>query len=89
MAVLLPTLRADFTLSEDYRYRAATPLTCPITAFGGSQDSEVSREQLEAWSAETAVDFKLHMLAGGHFFLQSSQAELLSLIRIESGFRDG
>jgi medium-chain acyl-[acyl-carrier-protein] hydrolase len=89
MAVLLRTLRADFTLSEDYRYRAATPLMCPITAFGGSQDSEVTSEQLEAWSAETAGGFKLHMLAGDHFFLQGSQAELLSLIRIESGFRDG
>jgi medium-chain acyl-[acyl-carrier-protein] hydrolase len=75
MAVLLGMLRADFTLSEDYRYRAATPLACPITAFGGLQDSEVSHQQLEAWSAETA---------GGHFFWQSKQAELLSLVSIES-----
>jgi medium-chain acyl-[acyl-carrier-protein] hydrolase len=86
MAVLLRTLRADFTLSEDYCYRAATLLSCPITAFGGIQDSEVSNAQLEAWSAETAGRFKLHKLAGGHFFLQSNQAELLSVIRIEFEF---
>ena len=81
MAVLLRTLRADFTLTEAYRYRAAGPLGCPITAFGGADDQHVAREQLEAWAAETTNRFRLHILPGGHFFPRESRAELLSLIR--------
>jgi len=81
MAVLLRTLRADFTLTEAYRYRAMNPLACPITAFGGIDDKHVSRELLETWGAETTNRFRLHLLPGGHFFPQESREVLLSLIR--------
>jgi surfactin synthase thioesterase subunit len=82
-SVLLRTLRGDFTLVEDYHYRATGMLACPVTAFGGSDDMGIAREQLEAWSAETTNRFRLHILPGGHFFLQNSREELLSVIRAE------
>lgn len=82
MAILLRTLRADFTLTEAYRYRAAGPLACPITAFGGADDEHVA-EQVEAWAAETTGRFRLHLLPGGHFFPRESREELLSLIRAD------
>jgi medium-chain acyl-[acyl-carrier-protein] hydrolase len=80
---VLRTLRADFTLTEAYRYRATCSLGCPITAFGGMDDRLVIREQLEAWAGETTNRFRLHLLPGGHFFHQEPQAreELLSLMR--------
>ena len=83
MAIVLRTLRADFTLTEAYRYRATCHLGCPITAFGGMDDRLVIREQLEAWADETTNRFRLHLLPGGHFFHQEPQAreELLSLMR--------
>ena len=86
MAIVLRTLRADFTLTEAYRYRATCRLACPITAFGGMDDRHVVREQLEAWGGETTNRFRLHVLPGGHFFHQEprSQAALLSLIRDDS-----
>ena len=80
MALLLPTLRADFALSEDYRYRAADPLHCPITALGGIDDPEIRRDQLDAWSVETTGPFAVQLLTGGHFFLQDSGIELLTLM---------
>jgi medium-chain acyl-[acyl-carrier-protein] hydrolase len=79
-AILLRTLRADFTLVEDYRYRAGRALPCPVTAFGGADDPGIAPEQLEAWSQETTGSFRLHLLAGGHFFLQEKREELLSII---------
>ena len=48
MAVLLRTLRGDFTLVEDYRYHATARLACPITAFGGRDDRRITREQVAA-----------------------------------------
>src|SRR5262249_42526736 len=78
MAVLLRRLRGDFTLAENYRYRAATRLICPITAFGGKDDSQCVSEHLRAWEVETANRFRLYLLPGGHFFLESSREEMLA-----------
>jgi surfactin synthase thioesterase subunit len=83
MTYLLRVLRADFTLVENYRYRVDRRLECPITAFGGSADPQISSEQLDAWACETTGRFALRILPGGHFFLNDARAELLPLIREE------
>src|SRR5581483_5937898 len=49
MELLLPQLRADFALVETYHYVAQKPLSCPISAFGGWQDTEVGEERIAAW----------------------------------------
>ena len=77
MQLLLPTLRADFTVCETYVYTNDPPLECPIVAIGGIKDSEVSRQELEAWRDQTGQDFTLWMLYGGHFFIHGAQGQLL------------
>jgi medium-chain acyl-[acyl-carrier-protein] hydrolase len=79
MQLLLPTLRADFAISETYVYRPEPPLDCPITAFGGLQDQEVSRKRLEAWRNQTNAAFSLQMFAGDHFFLHDAEPLLQAL----------
>jgi surfactin synthase thioesterase subunit len=85
MRVLLRILRADFTLVEDYQYRASAKLACPITVFGGLDDRRITTAQLEAWSLETSDRCTVHLVPGGHFFIDSARAELLALIRQELG----
>jgi medium-chain acyl-[acyl-carrier-protein] hydrolase len=80
MELFLPILRADFTLHETYRYVPGAPLDCPISAFGGFEDEEVSRDELAAWQEQTCGVFKLSMFRGDHFFLRSAQAQLLQTI---------
>ena len=80
MQLLLPTLRADFTVVDTYTYTAEPPLDCPITAFGGWQDREVSYEELKAWREQTKTTFSLHMLRGNHFFIHSAQSLLLEYL---------
>jgi medium-chain acyl-[acyl-carrier-protein] hydrolase len=80
MQLLLPTIRADFELFETYVYQPEPPLDCPIVAFGGLQDSEATKETLEAWQAQTQGYFRLQMFPGNHFFLQTAQALLLSAL---------
>jgi medium-chain acyl-[acyl-carrier-protein] hydrolase len=80
MELLLPTLRADFTLVETYAYQAELPLTCPISVFGGLQDNIVVPELLAAWQAQTTAAFTKHLLPGDHFFLHSEQSCLLRLL---------
>jgi medium-chain acyl-[acyl-carrier-protein] hydrolase len=77
MQLFLPILRADFALHETYVYAAGEPLDCPISAFGGLEDGEVSRDDLAAWRDQTRGAFTLRMFPGDHFFLRSARPHLL------------
>lgn len=80
MEIMIPLLRADFQLNEDYIYLPGAPLGCPITAFGGLKDVDETRELLLQWKELTASGFALHMLPGDHFFLRPSQTQLIELV---------
>jgi len=85
MQMMIPTMLSDFRLSELYRYRPRPPLGCPIVAFGGVADAEVTREELGGWACHTAAGFRLCMSPGDHFYLQSAPGRdrLLRLIERE------
>ncbi|MFK0243454.1 thioesterase II family protein [Amycolatopsis azurea] len=70
-ALLLPALRADYTVSETYRFIPGKPLDCPVTVFGGRADPEVERAELEAWERHTTGPFETRMFDGDHFFVDS------------------
>jgi medium-chain acyl-[acyl-carrier-protein] hydrolase len=80
MQLFLPILRADFAAFERYRYVHEAPLGHPITAFGGTDDSDVSSEELVAWKQQTTAGFTLTMIAGGHFLPAFSQGLMLQKI---------
>lgn len=69
MSILMVVLRADFEVDETYSYDEGHPLACPISAFGGIDDPDVSQADLEAWKAHTSHNFSLHMMEGDHFFI--------------------
>lgn len=77
MQLFLPILRADFAVLETYIYTPEPTLECPITVFGGLQDSKVSCDVLQAWQEHTKAAFALHMFPGDHFFMHSAQLLLL------------
>ena len=78
--LFLPVLRADLAVDETYDYRPADPLSCPISVFGGTDDRLATPASLEAWRRETTGSFRLRLFDGGHFFIESSRAALLSAI---------
>lgn len=82
---VLPLLRADFKLIQTYVYKHDIPLSCPITVFGGAQDTMASLEDLNAWSEHTVSKFSLQILGGTHFFLNTHRSALLSMLRREFG----
>ena len=83
MKLLISTLRGDFAVIETYNYYDEPPLNCPITAFGGLEDTKANREDLAAWSSQTNNHFNLHMLPGNHFFINSARSQLLQLLYSE------
>jgi medium-chain acyl-[acyl-carrier-protein] hydrolase len=82
--LLLPILRADFAICESYEYRAQGPrLQCPLSVFGGTEDPEVSRDDLLAWREHTQGRFRARLFPGDHFFLHTARAPLLAAIADE------
>jgi medium-chain acyl-[acyl-carrier-protein] hydrolase len=78
--LFLPLLRADFAVCETYVYADEDPLDCPVSVFGGVQDSKVAYEELAAWSAQTNSAFSLRMFPGSHFFLESARTQILQAV---------
>ncbi|MYU24694.1 alpha/beta fold hydrolase [Streptomyces sp. SID8352] len=77
-ALYLPSLRADVALLETCAHVPGPPLSCPVTVYGGRDDPEFSREELEGWRRQTASGFRLRVFPGGHFFLAPCRAELVA-----------
>lgn len=66
--MILPALRADFQVTDEYTLRVAPRLSCPINAFAGSSDSELAPSEMQGWQAQTQGDFEHVVLTGEHFF---------------------
>ncbi|HEX5494384.1 MAG TPA: alpha/beta fold hydrolase [Mycobacteriales bacterium] len=68
--LVLPAIRADYTLIETYRPARGRMLDCPVTAFVGDRDPEVTPAQARAWAASTHGGFALRTFPGDHFYLE-------------------
>jgi medium-chain acyl-[acyl-carrier-protein] hydrolase len=78
---LLPILRADLKICDDYRYVDAAPLNMPIAVFGGLSDPETSVEHLEGWRRHTLAEFTMTRLPGQHFLLHSDPDIFLPVLK--------
>jgi medium-chain acyl-[acyl-carrier-protein] hydrolase len=83
LKLLLPVLRADLAVCETYTYKADPPLSCPVSAYGGSDDKRVPRHFLTAWRDQTTADFNLRIFPGDHFFLKTARHALFRVISEE------
>lgn len=83
IAMMLPTLRADFSLLESFPPVPAPPLPVPIVALGGADDECADRERLQTWQACTTRPLRMCWAAGGHFYLDSSLDDVLAIVRAE------
>jgi medium-chain acyl-[acyl-carrier-protein] hydrolase len=80
MELLLPVLRADFSLLNTYAPRQRPPLPCPIAAFAGAADQEIPVDVVQSWQEHTAAAFRLRVVPGDHFFLHSAGPALIQAI---------
>jgi len=85
MQLMLPLLRADFRLNETYQHRSLPQLSCPVSAYGGTADEDVSEAALTAWRSATRGAFSHRLFAGDHFFIHSATAPLLRQIEVDLG----
>ncbi|HZE80902.1 MAG TPA: alpha/beta fold hydrolase [Candidatus Polarisedimenticolia bacterium] len=83
LQALLPTIRADFSICDTYRYSEEPPLDCQLIVSGGLQDPEASPADIAAWRDQTTGPFSLRLFEGDHFFLQQSEALFMQHIGTE------
>lgn len=79
-AMFLSVLRADFSLFESYHHTQEAPLTCPISAFAAVDDHTLSVDQVSAWREHASGPFTFRQMTGGHFFLNTATAALLTAL---------
>lgn len=80
MQLMMPALRADFTLIERYSPPTDRRVAVGITAFAGTQDERAPVASVAAWREATSRDFNLHLVEGGHFFLEPAMPFVASVI---------
>lgn len=80
MRLILPTLRADLTMYETYACVEADPLESEVIAFGGLDDLQVSRDELDGWQKHTKRPLKVAMFGGDHFFIHTHRTAVLRTI---------
>jgi surfactin synthase thioesterase subunit len=81
---LIVPLRADLRAVDGYRYMPGPPLLCPVSAFSGSRDPDVTAHELAAWAEHTQGRFTSEQLDAGHFFLDSPRLRLALIEAFES-----
>ncbi|MEU2564556.1 alpha/beta fold hydrolase [Streptomyces longispororuber] len=75
--LLLPPLRADVAMHENYKPSSNEPLDVPVTALRGAEDALVTREHARQWREVTRGPFSYRELPGGHMYLTDGPDALL------------
>jgi surfactin synthase thioesterase subunit len=82
MRLMRPLMRADLTLAETWPPVAPTPVPVPATAFAGRDDTVAPIWSTRRWSRFVGP-LTIHLLAGDHFFVCSSDGAFLKLLAAE------
>ena len=79
---LMPSLRADFKLSESYRAAPDATISVPLTVLVARDDLHVELSEARGWRAHARGRFSFVELdRGGHFFLTTRRESVLSVVR--------
>lgn len=65
--MILPAVRADFSVKESYTYRPEPPLTVPVTVLSSDADPRATDALQRRWREQTTASCTVRTLTGGHF----------------------
>lgn len=80
MELLIPMLRADFSICRTYNFVPGPQLKCSITAIGGTHDDTATQAKLEGWCELTTGRCRVRMLEGDHFFINQKRDEIIRIV---------
>ena len=77
LAMLMPMIRGDFALLDNWCFEPSPALDVPLFALAGRSDPHVSVDAVAAWAQWTRCNFELMTYSGGHFFLHEQARRLV------------
>jgi surfactin synthase thioesterase subunit len=80
---MLPVIRAEFKLANNYEYVEEPPWEIPITCFAAHGDPYVSRGHALGWGRFTNSRLQVHMREGAHFAVVDDVAFIHGVINRE------
>ncbi|WP_280235092.1 thioesterase II family protein [Nocardia cyriacigeorgica] len=83
--LFLPTLRADYRLSETYRGRIDDSVGCPVHAVYGTADPDITAGGPQRWEMHARNEFQVETFPGGHFYVAEHGARILDYIARAAG----
>lgn len=89
LRILLPVIRADFSVCQTYEYVEEPPLDVPITVMRGAEDHDIPEEAAVAWREQTEDEFLCITLPGDHFFCHAEKDRIIDIIAGELFFYTG
>ncbi|NMM42642.1 thioesterase II family protein [Pseudoalteromonas arctica] len=82
MRFLLPTIRSDYAMLENYRPSSLLELNpTATTLLASDQDSFATIEQITAWEGYFKDKPNLEVFSGDHFFINSLTPQLIKTIQ--------
>ncbi|MER7203488.1 thioesterase [Streptomyces sp. CB01635] len=78
--LVLPPLRTDVAMHENYAYVEREPLDVPVLAVRGDADRLVSADDLTEWERVTTGTVTVAELTGAHMYLVEEWPALLDLL---------
>jgi len=79
MDYILPILRNDLVLYENYTSVYANKLTIPLAVINGKQDN-ILQKDIDGWQFETMAQIEFYQMEGHHFFMSQFSAAFSGLI---------
>jgi len=80
MSIVLPTLKADFKISETYQFTGNKYFNIPLSVLGGEYDVDINLDDLKLWQYFFNSTSEITIFSGGHFFINSHKEEVLEKI---------
>jgi surfactin synthase thioesterase subunit len=81
-SMIMPSLRADVQMHEDYLADTAARIDVPITAIRGDGDTLVSDADISMWSQVTQSGLEVVNVRGGHMSVIDAVDQLLDVVMI-------
>ncbi|WP_331744467.1 thioesterase II family protein [Streptomyces mirabilis] len=78
--LLLPMIRADYRLFEQYRKSEPVAVRAPLLVVSGRADPEIDGADLGEWAACADAGADVRLLPGGHFYLTEDAGPVAELM---------
>ncbi|EBR9311536.1 TPA: thioesterase II family protein [Salmonella enterica subsp. enterica serovar Muenchen] len=78
--LILPAIRADYRLIENYRSIPTDILSCPLAVFWGTEDWELTEEAVSGWKVWSKGEVHQRSFSGGHFYLNHHREAVVSTL---------